>query len=76
MFLILIWYPRHLNNECIYMPVVVKIHIIDQYTVARLLVLRTAMTHVYNHWAYKYTHGTLRFNKETPKCLPLNFAKL
>ena len=49
--------------------------IFNEFTVPRLLVLQTLVTRVYNHWAYKYAHGTQRVNKGTPKCLPLNFAK-
>ena len=36
--------------------------IFNEFTVARLLVLQTLVTRVYNHWAYKYAHGIQRVN--------------
>ena len=49
-FRILIWCPRQLNNESIYTLVAVKIQIFNDFTIARLLVLRP----------YEYAYGSLR----------------
>ena len=61
-FLILIWWSRHLNNGHIYTTVVVKMHIFNEFTDLRLPVLQTYIytfgsSHVIS---YIYVFGTQR----------------